>query len=211
MLTTVTTKFWQYEIWAHFLRANFKGVREKYGITDIAHVSLDMYAQCRFLAKIAHGYAVRELGLDGFIPFLPNYILGDYDLWCFCYVGGTYAGKKARKLEQKGEELHEISIEEPSASTWPFVMVRLRLFSCYGAPTFRIIAGYRLNPMPTLEVQLEAAKAGRANPTINSFPNIPLPVGFYDPEVKVSGNIPKVPKRYYRVAVKPKGETVVER
>ena len=39
-------------------------------------IHLDGYSWVRMLAKIAHGYAVAELGLDRFAPALPDLILG---------------------------------------------------------------------------------------------------------------------------------------
>lgn len=41
----------------------------------------------RLLAKIAHGYAVAEYGLGGFIPCNQDIILGQSDD-CFSTVGG---------------------------------------------------------------------------------------------------------------------------
>jgi hypothetical protein len=41
------------------------------------------------LAKIAHSYAVAELGIDGFKPFLNKIILGANIHHLSHYVGGT--------------------------------------------------------------------------------------------------------------------------
>lgn len=51
----------------------------------IGKVNPQLFA--RFLAKIAHGYAVAYLGVDGFTPFLPEVILSESSD-PFLYVGG---------------------------------------------------------------------------------------------------------------------------
>src|SRR4051794_18019482 len=43
------------------------------GVAEFQKFSPDIF--CRFIAKIGHGAAVAELGLDAFTPFLPDVIL----------------------------------------------------------------------------------------------------------------------------------------
>jgi hypothetical protein len=45
---------------------------------EFASPAIDTAAFCQLLAKIAHGFAVLELGIDGFTPLLPEIILKDY-------------------------------------------------------------------------------------------------------------------------------------
>lgn len=59
----------------------FKGFNQKFGpespakVTEIA-VKIDPFVFCRMLAKIAHSYAVAELGPKSFLEYLPKVILG---------------------------------------------------------------------------------------------------------------------------------------
>jgi len=50
-------------------------------------IFLDGYAWLRMLAKIAHGYAIAELGFDRFSPALPDLILGRNPLLASYFVG----------------------------------------------------------------------------------------------------------------------------
>ena len=45
---------------------------------EFATPPIDTAAFCQLLAKIAHGFAVLELGMKGFTPLLPEIILKDY-------------------------------------------------------------------------------------------------------------------------------------
>ena len=47
----------------------------------------DLHTLARALAKIAHGFAVAQFGIDGFRPCLPKLILGEYWFAPF-FVGG---------------------------------------------------------------------------------------------------------------------------
>jgi hypothetical protein len=56
---------------------------------SLAYASIDSTAFGIMLAKIAHGYAVFNVGLAGFIPLLPSVIKGENPS-LFRYVGGTH-------------------------------------------------------------------------------------------------------------------------
>ena len=64
----------------------------KPGFPEFASPPVDTAAFCQLVAKIAHGFAVLELGLDGFSPMLPELVLKDYDadnsLSWFHLIGG---------------------------------------------------------------------------------------------------------------------------
>jgi hypothetical protein len=171
--------------WAHF----FKGVAEllakKYGLDVFVTTSLDVYALCKTLAKIAHAYAVAEMGIDRFTHMLPHYIVGGYDEWATYYVGGL------PKSESAGSTLHEISIEAPTVETWRYVVVRIRLFANVGAPTYRVVAGERLNPTKPLDTLLAEAgvlrSAGKTPAALRIRP--PIPVGPWDPAAPSSNAV----------------------
>jgi hypothetical protein len=113
----------------------------------------------RLLAKIAHSYAVAELGLNAFKPFLNNLILGIPPLSPCHFVGGNpNEGPPTGKLPASGIERHEIGIIPASDAlhgctiTPPrdpralekLVVVRIRLFGDFGAPIHYVVVGERI-------------------------------------------------------------------
>ena len=98
---------------------------------------------CRMLAKIAHGFAVAELGLDSFKPFLPDVILGKSE-FASHYVGGTSeADIRPPKITNPSTELaHELEGRRVlGPGSLPLVSVLIRLFATIEAPTYEIIVG----------------------------------------------------------------------
>lgn len=98
----------------------------------IGKVNPQLFA--RFLAKIAHGYAVAYLGVDGFAPFLPEVIL-DESSDPFLYVGG-YSEPPANEAA-----LHSVEHGYAVLGGTKFVLVRIRLFASLGAPEYVVVAG----------------------------------------------------------------------
>jgi hypothetical protein len=96
---------------------------------------LDIFAQ--MLAKIAHAFAVAELGFNGFEHFLPDLILGRNQSLAGYLVGqviGTLpmpadppTGQVAWGLTKNGADWH--------------VFVTIRLFAPHGAPAYSVIVG----------------------------------------------------------------------
>lgn len=86
----------------------------------------------RTLAKIAHAYAVAELGVDGFKPYLLDIILNRPPLHTGHYVG-------AFGHAPEGEDLHTIELH----SFWEAhgVGVEIQLFAPWSMPVYVVIAG----------------------------------------------------------------------
>ena len=122
--------------WFHPFDWNLDVLRWRYGLTDFGLPSLDTDALCRVLAKIAHSYAVAELGLGGFTPLLREFIRGEGGDR-FRYVGGEF------KPGAPGAGLHEIGFEQGVTG---YLVVRIRLFASLGAPVYRVVVGLPLNP-----------------------------------------------------------------
>lgn len=120
--------------WGHAL--NKRGFREG----DRLEVQFDSLVFCQMLAKIAHGYAVAEFGLNAFNPFLRELILLRFQKNQYCvdvadYVGGDtqpYAPSKA---------LHVLGHELVQANGNQYLLVSIRLFSLLGAPVYKVIVG----------------------------------------------------------------------
>lgn len=95
---------------------------------------IDVSKFCRFLAKIAYAYIVGELGKNSFTPLLMPFINGQSQTFTDL-VGGDY------EIEAATENLHEIAPYVWHSDVDKYICVRLRLFACYGAPTYHLIVG----------------------------------------------------------------------
>jgi len=104
--------------------------------------TLDKSAWFRFIAKIAHGLAVKRWGLGGFLPLLPPTILGEReDHWN--YVGGCpegLEGEGVHVIQSYGIHIH--AFDQISKEGAEFALVKIRLFSnAKGLPTYQAVAG----------------------------------------------------------------------
>lgn len=91
----------------------------------------------RLLAKIAHGVAVAELGLNTFRPFLRDVILKD-DVDPFQYVGGAGIPDPADGVLHAWEQGFA---QHSGKSDARYVIVLIRLFAFLGAPQYLVVAG----------------------------------------------------------------------
>ncbi|MBY0281329.1 MAG: HNH endonuclease [Alphaproteobacteria bacterium] len=93
----------------------------------------------KMLAKIAHSYAVAELGIDGFKPLLNSLIQGAGPLYPAQFIGGNLI------KEPVGKELHELSIGYSNDKNGrKFVEVRIHLFASYDMPVHYVVVGEAL-------------------------------------------------------------------
>jgi hypothetical protein len=90
----------------------------------------------RMLAKIGHGYAVAELGLRSFRPFLTDIILNRPPMYIGHYVGGLFGHMP------KGDDLHLITL----SNFWGrnLIVVEIQLFAEREMPVFVVVAGERI-------------------------------------------------------------------
>lgn len=135
--------------------------------------ALDCYRQ---IAKIAHAFAVAELGLGGVASLLLNLIHGQEPMLAGYSVGSDPT------IEPPSDKLHEIGFHpvEAAADGQKFVGVRLRLFAFMkGSPTHYVLVGFR--PPPTLaQPGLDLSSTGTASPERRSVPS-------YDPSAPPNG------------------------
>ncbi len=91
----------------------------------------------RMLAKVGHSFAVAELGLDAFDPVLPDLIRQNGPQYLAHYIGGSLGEE-----EPKSTNRHEISISTyNNINGDDYIVVRIRLFSNYGMPTYYVVVG----------------------------------------------------------------------
>jgi len=91
------------------------------------------------LAKIGHAYAVAELGLSGFRPFLPDLILGRVEASPLYWVG------ERTPQEPPSDQLHTIKlVRQHHPEFGDLWSVRIRLFAQKDTLTYDIVVGAAL-------------------------------------------------------------------
>ena len=103
---------------------------------------MDIAAIAQLIAKIAHGFAVWQFGLDGFVPMLIELIRHDFNSDQphpdqFHLVGGDL-----RNFAPHNYRLHTLGWGFFEAQSKTYVLVAARLFSYLGGPIYYAITGY---------------------------------------------------------------------
>ena len=98
---------------------------------------IDTVHFCQYIAKMAHGFAVGELGLSGFTSVLFPKILNDTNVWDdrFLFVGGDY-----REIAPSDAQ-HELGWGIFDSGGTNYLVVFVRIFSNLGAPWFHAVVG----------------------------------------------------------------------
>jgi hypothetical protein len=126
---------------------------------EFASPAIDTAAFSQLLAKIAHGFAVLELGIDGFTPLLPEIILKDYGgdnsfSW-YHLIGGNpsqFAPSEAQ---------HVLGWGFFQKDACEYLIVSLRLLANEGAPIYFAVAG---TLTPEQSIKAHALAETRAQP-----------------------------------------------
>ena len=88
----------------------------------------------KMLAKIAHSFAVAEIGYGKFNPLLPKAIIGEAPWQPGYLVGGN------PNEPPPSEYINEIGFRnQVSIKGQPYLVVRIRLFANLGAPTYYVV------------------------------------------------------------------------
>jgi hypothetical protein len=120
-------------------------IKEKYRASTISVVGVEKSARGnpddfgRTLAKIAHSYAIAELGSGNFEPFLTHIVQGKrpYNL---PYFIGSAMGRAP-----PFNDLHQIEIDNAGLGHGELIVVKVRLFADRDTPTHYIVVG---RPLP---------------------------------------------------------------
>jgi hypothetical protein len=92
----------------------------------------------RLIAKIAHAFAVAELGSNTFTPFLKNLILGEQPMFADHFVGSAMVNDAASR------HLHELNFAPAVDQIFSeLIVVRVRLFASLDMPTHYAVVGQR--------------------------------------------------------------------
>lgn len=120
--------------WAYHPDKDDPAKATKYGGKGVRIGSFHPMLFSRMLAKIAHSFAVADQGLDSFIPYLPDLILGKYQTPSFL-VGGQMIAPPAINA------LHRLHLYCAQQQGKQYLIVDIRLFANFGAPLYRVVVG----------------------------------------------------------------------
>lgn len=112
----------------------------KHRISGFSSAIWDNQMLTRMLAKIAHSFAVAELGLDKFEPRLVSLITRG-DISTMNLVGGDDALNDG---ERPSEALHELALGYQRINGTAYVVARIRLFASSGGPFYSVVVGESL-------------------------------------------------------------------
>jgi hypothetical protein len=114
-------------------------LRKEYGITAAATPYWDTHMLFRMLGKIAHAFAMAELGKGTFTPALVEMILtGKPD--GFNHFGGD------PDADDPSNALHELGLGYQRANGKEYLVATIRLFANHKGPTYHVIVGESLEP-----------------------------------------------------------------
>lgn len=132
-----------YEVAACVNREEFKKFSP--GDKDGMYIApLNPNAYARMLAKIAHAYAVAELGESAFKPVLRRFIRGKQKGPSSYWVGGEL------NLPAAEPHLHDIRWRVTPSNVGVLVIVELRLFAFFGGPRYHVVVGTLTRPLNQL-------------------------------------------------------------
>ncbi len=109
----------------------------KHRISGFSSAIWDNQMLTRMLAKIAHSFAVAELGLDKFKPLLVSLITRG-DISRMNLVGGDDALNDGQR---PSVALHELALGYQRINGTVYVVARIRLFASSGGPFYSVVVG----------------------------------------------------------------------
>jgi hypothetical protein len=104
---------------------------------------VNILAFTRMLAKIAHSYAVAELGLGSFRPLLPDLILGKSS-----NAPSLVGGDPTTPSTAPEPDLHNVHLRDCIAGNVRYTLAAIRLFAFAGMPRYHIVVGERSGAPP---------------------------------------------------------------
>jgi hypothetical protein len=126
-------------VWDEVMVAKAKARLDAQGISQLQLGTPNVIALARTLCKIAHAFAVAELGWGKVIPLLTDEILGKSTLFPNYYVGSSFITKEACELHLDG--LHDLSWRRVVVNKIPYLVLRVQLFSLLAAPAYDVVVG----------------------------------------------------------------------
>ena len=115
---------------------------KKYEIDKLSSQMIDMVRFSQMIAKIAHVSTLNHIREIKFSPLVSKFIRTDfeakkaYNSHHFKNVGCLWNQK-----EKQSSYLHEIEIGKMKWNTSNYIATRVRLFACYGMPSYYVTIG----------------------------------------------------------------------
>ncbi|MCK8783917.1 HNH endonuclease [Roseomonas sp. NAR14] len=128
-----------------------------------SEVAINIISFARLIAKIAHGFAIAVLGLDGLVPFLSKAIIVSDTAVLNFFVGAD------QRMIMPINSRHEISFEAVKAFVGELLVVRVRLFSAFGTPVYQVVVG-SLTEQGAIRLQLPSPPAPPASAAPSGAP-----------------------------------------
>lgn len=129
------------------LRYDLGLLYREHKVTSCATASWDNLMFCRMLAKIAHAFAVAELGLKGFTPAHLE-LINDGEPLSASMIG---CNEEHPAPHSGSDTLHMLELGYQRIAKETFVVARITLFPRHGGPTYTVYVGASLeSPMARL-------------------------------------------------------------
>lgn len=107
--------------------------------------SFDSGVLSQLLAKVAHAYAVAELGHESFTPFLPELIFEKHKSKVVALANRLIGGINQVEWPAASNNLHEISLRPVALAESTYIVATVRLFAFLGTPIYEVVVGERPN------------------------------------------------------------------
>ena len=88
----------------------------------------------KLLCKIAHGYAVAELGIGKFKPLALKVVMSELEE--FTHLVGSHSS-----IPPAADEMHGLRLAEVTHNSVTYAEASIRLFSRLGTPIYRVVVG----------------------------------------------------------------------
>jgi hypothetical protein len=131
------------------IRIDMSALWKKYQISSFAPAYWDNAMLCRMLAKIAHSFAVAELGESAFSPLLPKLICDGVPSG-MSLIGCSPEWEKI----SRSPDLHTIGLGYQRHMDKTFVVASVRLFASYDSPVYRVVVGESLETVMARTIRL---------------------------------------------------------
>ncbi|MBI9045936.1 MAG: hypothetical protein JEZ06_15695 [Anaerolineaceae bacterium] len=117
-------------------------IQKRFLDSDVKQIklgSVNILLFSRMIAKIAHSFAISQLGYGTFNPFLTDLILGNFSQYS-TFVGGY---KNQDNLKFPEVPLHYIYMKDISFKNNDYISVVINLFAFADMPTYQVIVGVK--------------------------------------------------------------------
>jgi hypothetical protein len=126
-------------MWVYLDEGDIDVLKRLYGESGTVVTGYDKVAFSRMIAKIAHSFAVAEMGLEALSPFellLPDLILGRRED-CGTLIGGNH------RIDDRTPAANVLEVFNAVRAHQEFIVGRIRLLACLATPTYHAVVGVR--------------------------------------------------------------------